>query len=565
LKNFILQYLPYYKNYKIQFFYAFIGIILVSIGTSGTAYVIKPLLDKVFIEKNEQMLYMLPFLVIFLYAAKGIGRFIQAYYINYIGQDIIRQIRDKLLSHILILDLNFFNQTHGGELVSRITNDINRLQNAISNQLARIIQESLTIIALVAVVIYNSPKLAFFGLVVLPLSLYPLNKLAKKMKKISHSSQEKVANIMAHLNETFNNIEIIKANSTEKLESNTFKALNQEFFKLSMKAVKTNELVSPIMEILGAIAVSIVIFIGGNEVISGQMSVGTFFSFMTALFMLYTPLKALSSQYNQFQDALAANERINNIFKLKPTIKDGTKKIDFKINEIKFDKVNLKYGKKEALKNISLTINKGEPIALIGDSGGGKSSLINLIVRFYDVSGGKITLNGIDLREFEIKSLREQISLITQRIYIFNDTIAKNVAYGNEFSEERVIESLKKAHAFEFVSKLPNGIYTVLDEFGSNLSGGQRQRIAIARALYKDPQILILDEATSALDNKSESYISEVIDEISKDKIVIIIAHRLSSIKNVSKIAVFKKGEIVCFNGIKDIQNCEEFKKLSNN
>jgi len=565
LKNFILQYLPYYKNYKIQFFYAFIGIILVSIGTSGTAYVIKPLLDKVFIEKNEQMLYLLPFLVIFLYAAKGIGRFIQAYYINYIGQDIIRQIRDKLLSHILILDLNFFNQTHGGELVSRITNDINRLQNAISNQLARIIQESLTIIALVAVVIYNSPKLAFFGLVVLPLSLYPLNKLAKKMKKISHSSQEKVANIMAHLNETFNNIEIIKANSTEKLESNTFKALNQEFFKLSMKAVKTNELVSPIMEILGAIAVSIVIFIGGNEVISGQMSVGTFFSFMTALFMLYTPLKALSSQYNQFQDALAANERINNIFKLKPTIKDGTKKIDFKINEIKFDKVNLKYGKKEALKNISLTINKGEPIALIGDSGGGKSSLINLIVRFYDVSGGKITLNGIDLREFEIKSLREQISLITQRIYIFNDTIAKNVAYGNEFSEERVIESLKKAHAFEFVSKLPNGIYTVLDEFGSNLSGGQRQRIAIARALYKDPQILILDEATSALDNKSESYISEVIDEISKDKIVIIIAHRLSSIKNVSKIAVFKKGEIVCFNDIKDIQNCEEFKKLSNN
>jgi len=563
VKKFLLQYLPYYKNYKIQFFYAFIGIILVSVGTSGTAYVIKPLLDKVFIEKNEQMLQMLPFLVILLYTAKGIGRFMQAYYINYIGQDIIRQIRDKLLSHILILDLNFFNQTHGGELVSRITNDINRLQNAVSNQLARIIQESLTIIALVAVVIYNSPKLAFFGLVVLPLALYPLNKLAKKMKKISHSSQEKIANIMAHLNETFNNIEIIKANSTEKNESNTFKNLNQEFFKLSMKAVRTNELVSPIMELLGAIAVSIVIFIGGNEVISGQMSVGTFFSFMTALFMLYTPLKSLSSQYNQFQDALAANERINNIFKLTPTIKDGNKRIDFKIKKIKFDKVYLKYDKKEALKNINLTINEGEPIALIGDSGGGKSSLINLIVRFYDVSSGKITFNGMDLREFEIKSLREQISLITQRIYIFNDTIANNVAYGNEFSEKKIIETLKKAHAFEFVNKLPNGIYTVLDEFGSNLSGGQRQRIAIARALYKDPQILILDEATSALDNKSESYISEVIDEISKDKIVIIIAHRLSSIKNVSKIAVFKKGEIKCFDKVKNIQNCEEFKKLT--
>ncbi len=563
--DFIKQYLLYYKNYKKQFFYTLIGIVLVAIGTSGTAYVIKPLLDEIFVNKNEQMLAVIPFLVIALYAAKGFGRYIQAYYISYIGGDIIRIVRDNLLSHILKLDLAFFNEKHGGELISRITNDINRIQGAVSNQIAKIIQESLTVISLIGVVIYQSPELAFYGLVVLPLIIYPLSRLAKKMKKLSFLSQEKNSDITSNLSETFNNIEIIKANATELIETDKFKKHNQESFDINIKSVKTNELVSPIMELLGAFAVAIVITVGGHKVIDGEMSVGTFFSFMTALFMLYTPLKSLSSLYNKLQDAIAANERINDLFNKTPNITAGSLEIPNRVETISFKNITLRFEDKIALNKISLDIKKGETIALVGDSGGGKSSLINTLIRFYDPISGEITLNNTNIKEYDLQSLRKAISIVTQRVYIFNDTIKANICYGEIYDEQKAIQALKDAHAYDFITNLPNGLDTILDEFGTNLSGGQRQRIAIARAIYKNPQILILDEATSALDNESESVITEVLNEISKDKITFIIAHRLSTIKNASKIAVFKSGQIVCLGKESELlENCTEYQRLHN-
>lgn len=565
MKQFFKQYIPYYKDYIRKFIYAFIGILLVSIGTSGTAYVIKPLLDDIFINKDLDMLAILPYVVIALYAAKGFGRYIQAYYISYIGQDIIRRVRDKLLGHILNLDLVFFNSKHGGELISRITNDINRIQNAVSNQIAKIIQETLTIIALVAVVIYQSSELAFYGLVVLPLAFYPLSLLAKKMKKLSFKSQEKNSDITSNLSETFNNIEIIKANNTSQMELDRFKKYNKEFFSLNIRAVKTNELVSPFMEILGAVAVAVVITIGGKQVIEGEMTVGTFFSFMTALFMLYTPIKSLSSLFNKLQDAIAANERINELFSLKPEILSGELKLSNDIQKINFENIQLSFGDKIALNNINLEAKKGETIALVGDSGGGKSSLINTLIRFYDTTNGSIVIDNQNIKEFTLQSLRDSISIVTQRVYIFNDTIGKNISYGQEFNKEKVISALEKAHALSFVNDLEHGIDTILDEFGTNLSGGQRQRIAIARALYKDPKILILDEATSALDNESESIITEVLNEVSSNKITFIIAHRLSTIKNANKIAVFKDGQIICQGDEKQLlQNCSEYKRLHN-
>ncbi|MEA2050772.1 MAG: ABC transporter ATP-binding protein [Campylobacterota bacterium] len=565
MKQFFKQYIPYYKDYIRKFIYAFIGILLVSIGTSGTAYVIKPLLDDIFINKDLDMLAILPYVVIALYAAKGFGRYIQAYYISYIGQDIIRRVRDKLLGHILNLDLVFFNSKHGGELISRITNDINRIQNAVSNQIAKIIQETLTIIALVAVVIYQSSELAFYGLVVLPLAFYPLSLLAKKMKKLSFKSQEKNSDITSNLSETFNNIEIIKANNTSQMELDRFKKYNKEFFSLNIRAVKTNELVSPFMEILGAVAVAVVITIGGKQVIEGEMTVGTFFSFMTALFMLYTPIKSLSSLFNKLQDAIAANERINELFSLKPEILSGELKLSNDIQKINFENIRLSFGDKIALNNINLEAKKGETIALVGDSGGGKSSLINTLIRFYDTTNGSIVIDNQNIKEFTLQSLRDSISIVTQRVYIFNDTIGKNISYGQEFNKQKVISALEKAHALSFVNDLEHGIDTILDEFGTNLSGGQRQRIAIARALYKDPKILILDEATSALDNESESIITEVLNEVSSNKITFIIAHRLSTIKNANKIAVFKDGQIICQGDEKQLlQNCSEYKRLHN-
>ena len=565
MKEFFKQYSPYYKNYKLQFLFALIGIILVSLSTAGVAYAIQPLLDDIFINKDQEMLYVMPFFVIAIYTAQGFGKYIQAYYISFIGQDITRIVRDKLFAHVLTLDMDFFQKKHGGELVSRIINDINRIQQAVSNYVAEFLREVLTIFALIGLVIYHSPELAFYGLVVLPLAFYPLSLLAKRMKKLSFKSQESNSDITSSLSESFNNIEIIKANSTEKIESNKFSIHNMIFFKYNMKAVKTNELTSPLMEIIGSFAFAAVIIVGGTRVISGELTTGVFTSFVAALFMLYTPIKRLSSLYNKMQDALAANERINDIFAQSPTIKSGEIICSKDIEIINFENVELKYEDFIALKNINLEAKKGETVALVGDSGGGKSSFINLIVRFYDTSKGIISINNTSIKELDIKSLRENISIVTQRVYIFNDTIAANVAYGYEMDEIRVIEVLRQAHAYDFVMSMKKGINTVLDEFGTNLSGGQRQRIAIARALYKNPKILILDEATSALDNKSESIISELIHEVSKDRITFIIAHRLSTIKNANKIAVFKDGQIVSMGSEKELLSSSlEYQRLYN-
>lgn len=564
MRKFFKQYTPYYKNYKLEFFYTIVGVILVAAATSGTAYAIQPLLDDIFIKKDQEMLYIMPIFVIILYTAKGFGGYIQAYFISFIGQDITRIVRDKLFSHILTLDMDFFQKIHGGELVSRITNDINRIQRAISNNLAEILRESLTIVGLIGLVIYHSPELAFYGLIVLPLAVYPLSLLAKKMKKLSFKSQESNSDITSSLNESFNNIEIIKANSTEKVEVTKFSVHNMLFFKYNMKAVKTNQLTSPLMEIIGAFAFAAVIIVGGSKVISGELTTGEFSSFIAALFMLYTPIKKISNLYNGMQDAIAANERINDMFSKKPSIISGDIKEIVDIKEIHFKNVELKYDDFVALRNINLDAKKGETVALVGDSGGGKSSLINLIVRFYDTTNGEILINNDSIKDLDLKSLRENISIVTQRVYIFNDTIAANIAYGYEIDEIKVIEVLKQAHAYDFVMQMKKGIHTILDEFGTNLSGGQRQRIAIARALYKNPKILILDEATSALDNKSESIISEVINEVSRDKITFIIAHRLSTIKNASKIAVFKSGEIISIGTEQELKsNCEEYQRLS--
>lgn len=536
---------------------------MVAIGTSGTAYVIKPVLDDIFISKNKEMLQLLPLAVILLYSLKGFGRYIQTYYISYIGFDIIRIVRDKFLVHILTQDLKFFNKRHGGELMSRLGGDISAIQGAVSSSIAVIIMESLTILALVSVVIYQSPKLAFYGLVVLPTIAYPLSRLAKKMKKLAHSSQEQSAILISIMAEIFNNIEIIIANNSQRMQSGVFEKQNKNIFTIGMKAVRTNALVSPIMEIIGAIAAAAVIMVGGLEVINGELSIGSFFSFMTALFMLYTPIKKLSSVYNQFQTALAANERINDIFRENSDIKDGNSILNNKIEHIKFQNLSLKYDDKLALNNINLEANSGEKIALVGDSGGGKSSLVNLILRFYDPLAGTILFNDNNIKKYTFKSLRDNISIVTQRVYIFNDTVANNIAFGHELNEERVFDALRQAHALDFINELPDGIHTVLDEFGSNLSGGQRQRIAIARALYKKPQILIFDEATSALDNESESIITKVLNEVSADKITFVIAHRLSTIKNADKIAVFKNGNIICQGTDKELlQNCNEYQRL---
>ena len=545
LKDVLKRFGPYFKDYIPHFIFAIIGMGLASGGTAVSAYLVEPVLNKIFVEKNEKLLYILPCAIIAIYVIKNIGTFMQAYFTAYIGQDTIRRFREKMVANLLNLDMDFFNEFRTGELISRTTNDIDRIRSIVSSIIPELTRESVTIIGLLCVVIYQSPKLAFFALVVMPVAIYPISRLAKRMKKISKQSQEKTSDITSALSEIFTNIEIIKANNAQKYEHSRFVDENNKFFRLNLKSVKIEQLVSPLMETIGSIGVAAVIIIGGKDVIDGHINMGAFFSFLTALFMLYTPLKRIVNIYNKMQDAIAASERTFFLMDKVSQIKDGEKELNEEINLIKFNDVRLSYGDKEVLKGINLEANKSEFIALVGSSGGGKSSLMNLLMRFYDVNGGEILINGINLKDIKIYSLRQNIGLVTQRVYIFNDTVAKNVAYGREFNEDAVINALKLANAYEFVSKLDDGINTILNEFGTNLSGGQRQRIAIARALYQNPQILIFDEATSALDNESEKEITKAINNLRSKKIIFVIAHRLSTVENADKIAVLSDGKII--------------------
>lgn len=564
MKKLIITYMPYFKDYKREFFIAILGMIAVAAGTAGTAHIIKPVLDDVFIKKDTQMLLIVPFALIFVFALKGIGRYIQAYYTSYIGQDILRRLREELLFHITKLDMDFFRKNHSGTLLSRITNDISRIQGVVSEIIPELIRDTFTVIALSGYVIYQNPKLAFYFLIVMPLALFPLAKLSKKMRKYSKLSQQSTADMTKRLEEVFSNIEVIKSNSSQDFEINRFAKDNLSVFKYIMKQIRVNNLTSPIMELLGSIAIGLVIFVGGKEVIDGKMSVGGFFSFSAALFMLYDPIKALSKLYNKTQDAVMANERIREVFDVKAYIKDGNIDLNKKIENITLKDIILKYDEKVALKNINISFKKGMFYGVVGDSGAGKSSLVNLLVRFYDASSGEVAINNENIQNFTLESLHKKIAYVTQNIFIFNDTVAENIAYGENVDKARVIEALKKAHAFDFVEKLPNGIDTILAQRGVNLSGGQRQRIALARAIYKNPDVLILDEATSALDNISEQKIKDAVFELRNEMIIIAIAHRLSSIQNANEIFYFKDGSMECSGTHEDlIKKCNGYKKLS--
>lgn len=537
--------MPYIKGHYPLFILAVFSGIFAALCTAGVTYLVKPMLDEVFVDKDVSKLALIPFLLMLAYIGKAIGSYAQGYLMSYIGEDIVRQIRDKMLSHMLFLDLSFFNKNRNGELIARITNDIGLIRSAVSSIFAEFVREGVTAIALIGVVIYQSPKLALLGLVILPLSILPISLIIRRLKKVSKKAQEKNADITSNLNEVFNNVEMIKVNSAEELESQKFKNENQEFFKINMKNTLIGTLDNPVMEILGALAIGGVLYVGGKSVIDGTLTVGEFFSFNTALFMAYTPIKRLLNCVVRMQSAIVANKRILEIFSQHSQITDGGRELSEEIKEIIFSNVSFKYDEEEVLSHISCEFKKDSITALVGKSGSGKSTLIALLLRLYDVNSGEISINSTPIKDYKIKSLRSRISVVNQRIFILNDSIAKNVAYGSEVDSKRVEWALKQAMAWEFVESLPEGIDTRLDEFGTNLSGGQRQRIAIARALYKDSQILILDEATSALDEKTEEAIKHTIDLIRKDKIIILIAHRPSTIELADQILRIENGKLL--------------------
>lgn len=564
MKNAFKRYWPYIQNFKLHYFWVFIGIILTVSATSGTAYIMKPMIDNMFIQKDSSMLIWIPLGLIGIYIVKSLGRYIQSVNTNYIGLHIITQLRTVLLRKILFMDMSYIHTNRSGEMISRITNDIGRVQYFVSNMLPEFIRETLTVAALVGYVIYLNPTLAFYAFVVLPVLVVPLIQITRRLKKLSRTSQEKNADIVTRLTEVFNNTEIIKLNATEKYELDRFEEENWHFFKINMKAVYTNELVSPLLEIIASVGLALVIYMGGKEVISSQMTPGEFFSFFTAVGLAFQPARGVGIIYAKMQDALAASERVFTLLDLSNSVHDGKVVLEEPIKSIRFEDVSLHYGDKIALRNINLEIHERQTIALVGDSGGGKSTLINAIVRFYDASHGSIKINAHPITELTQHSLRDHIAVVSQRVYIFQDTLAANVAYGHEIDEERVIEALKSADALEFAQSLSEGIYTPMEEAGTNLSGGQRQRIAIARAIYKKASVLILDEATSALDNETERRIQSALEEYTKDKITILIAHRLSTVEHADTILVLKHGRIVAQGSHQELlEKSTEYQRLS--
>ncbi|KGI57273.1 ABC transporter ATP-binding protein [Campylobacter sp. MIT 97-5078] len=562
LKEILIRFKPYYIEHKFYFLLVGLGIILSAIGTSLSAWIMEPVINGIFINKGKEMLYYLPLGIIGVYLLKDIGMYIQSYYTAFIGTRILQKLRDHMLKNIFSLDMSFFHKYRSGELMSRCTGDIGALQSIVSNIIPEFIRDLIMVVGLLAVVIYQSPTLAFFALVVIPLALYPLALFARKLRKIGHASQEKNADMLSRLSEIFSNIELIKANNANTKEQLKFGKENQELTRLSLKSARVDAAISPIMEIFGSIGVAVVIFIGGKEVVDGSLDVGKFSSFITALFMAYTPLKKLSSMYGRIQGAMAASERVFYLLDLRAEIQDGKDELKH-IQRIEFKNVHLHYEEdKHALNGTSFAFEKGQICALVGPSGGGKSSIINLLLRFYDKQKGEILLNEKDITNYTLKSLRLRIALVTQNIYLFNDTIAENVAYSEEFDEARVLQTLKEASAYDFVQDL-GGINTVLQEHGKNLSGGQKQRIAIARALYKNPDLLIFDEATSALDNESEKAIVASIEKLKNDHAILIIAHRLSTIENADIIAVIEKGKVIATgNNAYLLEHCSLYKKF---
>lgn len=540
----ILEFLrPYWKKLVI----AMICMAFVSASSALYAYLVKNVIDDIFIKKDAKMLLIMPVVVILIFFVKGFFFFVQDYLMGYIGQRIVTNIRNMVFSSLQKQPLSFFDKTPTGQSISRIMNDVTLVQTSINDSVTAILIDTFSIIALIGLVFYRDWKLATISFIVLPFAIYPIVSFGKKLRKVGLNTQKAAASLTSFLHETITGQRIVKAFSMETYENKRFEEENEKMFRIMMKRRKLKALSDPIMEIIGGIAIAVVIWYGGTEVVSGRSTPGNFFSFLTALLLLYEPIKKLNKENHNIQQGLAAGQRVFEIIDRKPEIEDKEDAIELEKVDgvIELKTVSFKYDEKMVLKKINLKIEKNEVIALVGESGVGKSTLANLIPRFYDITKGSLTIDGIDIRDISLTSLRRNIALVSQDVILFNDSIRNNIAYGVTPDQKRLEESASMAYAHEFIIKFAKGYDTVVGEKGARLSGGQKQRIAIARALYKNAPILILDEATSSLDAVSEIEVQRALDNLMKGRTTIIIAHRLSTIMNANRIIVLEKGMII--------------------
>jgi ATP-binding cassette, subfamily B, bacterial MsbA len=535
------------KPHTFKFSVAMICMLVVGATTSALAFLVKPALDEIFLKQNAEMLMWIPLAVIGIYLLKGTCSYAQTILMNFVGQRIVADLRAELYRKIQTQSLAFFTKHPTGILMSRITNDIGFIQGAVSEAVTALLKDSFTLICLVFVIFYRDWQLAIIAMFVFPLAVYPIAKFGQKMRQVATRTQVTLGSLTTLLQETISGTRIVKAFSMEEYENRRFSGENERLFRLNLKAVSINAVSSPFMEFLGGLGISAIIFYGGYQVIHGHSTPGTFFSFLTALIMLYEPVKRLTNVNNTIQQGIAGAQRVFAIIDLVPEIRNRPTALPLPriSREIEIRNVTFRYDETPVLRNIHLKIRAGEVVAFVGMSGGGKTTLVNLIPRFYDVTEGAILIDGLDIRDITIESLRGQIAIVTQQTILFNDTVRNNIAYGDIVkTEDEIVAAAKAANAHDFILRLPAGYDTLIGEQGTKLSGGERQRISIARALLKDAPILILDEATSSLDSEAEIEVQEALENLMKGRTTLVIAHRLSTIRNVDRIIVLFGGEI---------------------
>jgi len=536
------------KDSWFRLFLAAVCSAVVAATTAVSAYLVKPAVENIFEQKDINMLVLIPVAIITVFAVKGVAAYGSGYLLSYVGQDVIRRMRNRLYRHIQDLPLAFFQHEKTGDLMSRVTNDVAIISAMFTSAVTGSIRDGFTVVGLIVVTFFLIPKLAVYTFVVFPIAFFPLLYFGRKIRRVRRGVQESWADLNAFLHETITGTKIVKAFGMEDHEKNRFAQKSRKIFRLEMKENRVREMSSPLMELLGGFGIGFIIWYGGRHVIAGTHTFGAFMSFLTAVGLMYQPLKKISRLNNAVQRGLAALDRIYEILERQSNIIEAASPADIPSgsHRIAFENVAFKYDRDPVLENINFEVQAGEIIALVGMSGGGKTSLVNLIPRFYDPTEGLVLIDEVDIRQISIARLRSQIAIVTQEPILFNDTVRNNIAYGTPgASDQQIADAAEAAYADGFIRSFPDGFNTSTGELGGRLSGGQRQRLCIARALLKDAPILILDEATSSLDSESETLVQRALGNLMQGRTTFVIAHRLSTIGNADRIIVLVNGRIV--------------------
>ena len=527
------------------------GLCMMVVAATGAApmALLKYVVDKVFVAKDPAYVWPVGIAVFLLFLAKSVASYVQEVLLAYVGQHIISDTQNRLFRHLINQDVALFQATNSGSLVSHFTYDITAMRDAVSNALVGIGRDALSVVFLVGLAFYQDWELATVSLVVAPISIYPIQLLARKMRRVARATQVQMGGLTNTLSQAFQAIRVIKAYRLEEFEQEHVRQMTGGLNKLAVSAAKAGAAAQPIIDTFGGVAIAAVIIYGGERVIEGATTAGSFISFIGAVLAAYQPMRALSKVNVSLQTGLAAAQRVFAILDRAPVLTDKAeaKSLPRSAADVSFEAVAFTYdGEEEVLTGLDFVAPAGRITALVGPSGAGKSTVLNLIPRFYDPSAGRVAIGGLDLRDLSLASLRDAIALVSQEVVLFDDTILNNIRCGRlSATDEEVRAAAKAAAALEFIDRLPEGMNTLVGEHGMRLSGGQRQRLAIARALLKDAPILLLDEATSALDTESERQIQEALNGLMKGRTTLVIAHRLSTVRDADVIHVFSRGKVV--------------------